>query len=101
MPAKNNDSEPLALFTVICRYRDGTYVEQLRAKGLPEAIEGWIQRALRSSTVPVPINEIPIIADQLTSEGPIAIQDCVSAWVATAFPESGPVWLDIIKTALE
>ena|ERR1700722_9469530 len=103
MPGKSNNNNTQQLFTVICRYNDGTYVEQLWADDVSAAITNWIQRVLHSkgSNPPIPVDEISVIEAQLIGEEATKIQDCVSAWVATAFPASGPVWLDIIKTLPE
>lgn len=103
MPSKHKDSNSndrsSRLYTIICRYNEGTYVAQVLAETLPNAVGEWLNRELRSGSIPIPRDEFERIEAELASEVPIAIKDCLNAWAATAFPPSGPVWLDIVETA--
>ncbi|WP_353204748.1 hypothetical protein [Sphingomonas sp.] len=91
-----------ALFTAICDFRGGTYVSQVAAKDIEQAVRAWADHIEQSQDIPDASTAIARDArfhlDELDIQ-PTAISSLSNVWCISGLADDGPVLVNFVRTA--
>ena len=92
------------LYTIFLEFRGGTYIKQVRAKDLNEALDVWAKTIdvseiayFGKASQKQLINQMPSCSDK----EPTLINQCKNVWFTTASLTTGFGLINIVKTSEE
>jgi hypothetical protein len=72
------------LYTIVCEFRGGTYVSQVRASGEVEAVRNWAERIKLEKPIPrASFFAATNVLRDLDGDGPVAIDGLAGVWCFT------------------
>lgn len=88
------------LFTMVCEYRGGTYISQVRAMGAHAAISAWAELLRKERPVPRSSTYLAraVSANIARGDHPVAMDGLSGVWCFTALCGGDLMILDIVES---
>lgn len=92
---------PERLFTVVCEFRGGTYISQVRATDERDAVRAWTEMLVRERPIKrVSANLAKSVAARTADYPPVALDGLTGVWCFTGSCGGDFMLADIIETAV-
>lgn len=88
------------LFSIICEFRGGTYISQVRAPDEKRALQKWAEEFAKDNPVPGGSRWVivAVMRNACDNEGPTPLDGLTNAWCHTAICNRDLILMNIFKT---